>query len=224
MRRLLASLALVLACGGALAAPRENRGAAAGDFDLYLLALSWSPGFCASGGAAKAPDQCAVGAGLGFVVHGLWPQSEQGYPSYCLPQGRYPQRRDVAAVRGVMPSEGLARYEWKKHGTCSGLPPSQYFAAIAKVYASLETPEAYRAPDQDVQVAPIDIERALSAANPGLRLDMITVDCGRGDDGGPVLQEVRICMTKDLRGFRTCPQEVQRDTCRARSITVPRVR
>jgi ribonuclease T2 len=224
VRLVLAGLFALLICGGASAASRETKGAAAGDFDLYLLALSWSPGFCASGGAAKAGDQCAAGAGLGFVVHGLWPQSEQGYPTNCVPEGRFPLRRDLDAVRGVMPSEGLARSEWKKHGTCSGLPPSQYFAAIAKAFASLQTPDAYRAPEQDIQTSPLEIERAMAAANPGLRTDMMTVDCARGDNGGPVLQEVRICLTKDLRNFRTCPQEVQRDSCRARSITVPKMR
>jgi ribonuclease T2 len=210
--------------GAADAGPREEKGAVAGDFDLYILALSWSPGFCASGGEAKAPEQCQFGSDLGFVVHGLWPQSERGYPTFCQPQGRFPQRSDIEQVRGVMPSEGLARHAWRKHGSCSGLPPSQYFASVAKVYSRIEIPAAFQAPTSDVESGALDIERAFAAANPGLRTDMTTVDCGRGQDGRTVLEEIRICLTKDLRGFRPCPDEVERSSCRARSMVMPKPR
>jgi ribonuclease T2 len=216
----LAAIALLLSPVEA----RESRGAAAGDFDLYLLALSWSPGFCASGGDAKAPDQCAAGTGFGFVVHGLWPQYTQGYPSYCEPQGRMPQRRDLEVVRGVMPSEGLARYEWRKHGTCSGLAPSAYFSAVARVAAGIVIPDVYQNATQDQTVRPLDVERAFSAVNNGLRPDMMTVACTKDDAGRSVLQEVRLCLSKDLRGFSVCPDDVQRDMCRSGSLVVPRPR
>lgn len=213
----------LLAASGLPASARESRGAPAGDFDLYLLALSWSPGFCASGGADRAPDQCAAGSGLGFVVHGLWPQYERGYPTYCGPEGRNPQRRDLDAVEGVMPSGGLARFEWRKHGTCSGLPPSRYFQAVADAFRMVRIPDAYKG-RVDLDTQPLAVERAFAEANPGLRPDMMTVDCGRADEGGTVLQEVRICLTRDLRAFRRCPAEVERATCRARAITVPGAR
>jgi ribonuclease T2 len=38
-----------------------------------------------------------------------------------------------------------------------------------------------------------------------------------------VFQGIRICLTKDLRGFRACP-EVDRDGCRGGEITVNAVR
>src|SRR6478752_5799189 len=63
----------------------EKRGGPAGDFDFYVLALSWSPGFCETAGSGRERDQCKDGAGLGFVVHGLWPQNERGFPSECAP-------------------------------------------------------------------------------------------------------------------------------------------
>ena len=194
------------------------RGAPAGDFDLYLLALSWSPGFCASGGEDKSPKQCAVGAGLGFVVHGLWPQYDRGYPAFCSPEGRNPRRNDLDAVAGIVPTEGLARYQWRKHGVCSGLAPSAYFDAIATVFRRLVPPAL------PTTASPLEIERAWAAANPGLRTDMMSVDCGRAETDEIVLQEVRVCMSRDLRAFIPCPDEVERDTCRAASITIPEPR
>ena len=60
----------------------ERRGAPAGAFDLYLLALSWSPGFCDIEGDRKGKPECMTGSRLGFVLHGLWAQFETGdYPT-----------------------------------------------------------------------------------------------------------------------------------------------
>jgi ribonuclease T2 len=81
----LLSALLIVAASGNLAA-REIRGAAPGDFDLYLLSLTWSPGFCASGGTAWQKDQCEAGALRGFLAHGLSPQGERDYPSDCRGQ------------------------------------------------------------------------------------------------------------------------------------------
>ncbi len=94
----------------------------AGQFDFYVLALSWSPGFCqAGGGDEKGRDQCRTGAGHGFVVHGLWPQFERGFPTQCQPANVSPSRIAMETAREVFVEEGLARHQWRKHGTCSGL-------------------------------------------------------------------------------------------------------
>src|SRR3977135_1905030 len=68
------------------------RGAAStpGDFDFYVLSLSWSSGFCETPAGARARGQCDASVNLGFVVHGLWPQDEHGYPSDCGPAARFP--------------------------------------------------------------------------------------------------------------------------------------
>src|SRR5215470_7016408 len=52
---------------------QDRRQNAAGQFDYYVLALSWSPSFCeiATGNARR--QQCGVRP-FSFVVHGLWPQ------------------------------------------------------------------------------------------------------------------------------------------------------
>ena len=197
-------------------APRPGN-ASTGNFDFYVLALSWSSGFCAINGTKRASDQCQSGAGLDFVVHGLWPQFEHGFPADCDPSSRPLSRQALDMTRGLFPDEGLARYEWRKHGTCSGKSPTEYFGDVRAAFESVRIPDSFKRVEEDARMAPAEITRAFEAANPRLRPGMMAVGCTRG-----VLQEVRICMSKDLREFRACP-EVVRDTCRTRDISVPPV-
>jgi ribonuclease T2 len=216
---LAAGLVVVAAASAALAQGGERRGGAGGDFDHYVLALSWSPGFCSAGGGDdKGRDQCRTGSGLGFVVHGLWPQYERGFPTECSPANRTPSRIALEAAKGLFPDEGLARYQWRKHGTCSGNSPSDYFAAVRTARERIVVPAGLIGPTQDQTFAAIDLERAFAAANPGLRPDMMSVACR-----GKVLQEVRFCFTRDLRAFTPC-REVDQRGCRVREVAVPAVR
>ncbi|MGV7031926.1 ribonuclease T2 family protein [Methylobacterium symbioticum] len=184
-----------------------------GAFDFYVLALSWSPTYCET---ADRPDarQCASGRGLGFVVHGLWPQFERGYPQNCSAVERAPTRQAMEVAGTVYPSEGLARYEWRKHGTCSGLDPAAYFRAARDAREAVTIPDDLKGGGPERRMAPIEIARLFVAANRGLRPDMMQVACARG-----ALQEVRICFSKDLRGFTPCP-ELARQNCRAGTVTV----
>ena len=193
----------------------QRGNASTGHFDFYVLALSWSSGFCATSGSGRSSSQCDPGAGLGFVVHGLWPQFEHGFPSDCDPSSRPLSRQALDMTRGLFPDEGLARYEWRKHGTCSGKAPTEYFADVRAAFEQVHIPDDFKRVETDIRQAPADITRAFEAANPRLRPGMMAVGCTRG-----VLQEVRICISKDLRDFRPCP-EVVRDTCRSRDISVP---
>ena len=188
-----------------------------GRFDYYVLSLSWTPGFCATGGDEKGRSECRRGSATGFSVHGLWPQYDRGYPSDCEGSGRL-DRAALAQTDGVYPDEGLARYEWRKHGTCSGLSPSAYFAAAKGARDMVVVPPRFSGPHADQRLAPADVERAFTDANPRLRPGMLAAICQRG-----TLEEVRICLTRDLRGYQACP-EVVREGCRSGSLDVPAVR
>jgi ribonuclease T2 len=219
MRRLgVALLLFAFGFASAGAQPRESRGAPMGEFDFYVLALSWSATWCAMTGERRGASQCETGRNPGFVVHGLWPQFERGYPAFCAPDGRNPSRAAISRAEQVLPDTGLARHQWRKHGTCSGLAPEAYFEATVLARARVKVPDALVAPRQPNRTSPIEIERAFASINPGLRPDMMSVTCERG-----MLEEIRICLTKDLRAFRACP-EVDRDTCRMRDISVPAAR
>ncbi|MBV1701775.1 MAG: ribonuclease T [Hyphomicrobiales bacterium] len=195
------------------AAPIVDAAVAPGQFDFYVLSLSWSSGFCDTSPSGNGRDQCAVGAHLGFVVHGLWPQNEHGFPSNCQ-QGTYVPRAALDSVKDLYPSTGLARYEWRKHGTCTGLSASAYFASVAAARQSVQIPPQFQAPQQAQTMSPVEVMRAFTAVNPLLRPGMLAVECRKGE-----LTEVRICLTKDLHAFRACG-EVARRACHAASINI----
>ncbi len=203
---------------GRRSGPQPRGASVPGQFDFYVLSLSWSPGFCQTGGEAKGRDQCRAGADLGFVVHGLWPQYDHGFPSDCDGAQRFPSRVALAATDGVYPDQGLARYEWRKHGTCSGLSPTDYFSAARAARDAVVIPEPFRQPHGEQHWAPVDVERAFLAANPRLRPGMLAAVCQRG-----VLEEVRICFDRTLKTFQACP-EVARERCRGSAMSVPAVR
>jgi ribonuclease T2 len=194
-------------------APPPPAPIAPGKFDFYVLALSWSPGFCDTGGAAKAREQCAEGANLGFVVHGLWPQFARGYPSDCDPN-RPVSSVALQAADGLFPSPGLARHEWRAHGTCTGLSPEAYFASVKRARDTILIPDAFKAPREPQSLAPIDVQRAFVAVNRGLRPQAMAVGCAQDE-----LLDMRFCLAKDLRGFVDC-DEVARGACRVGSIAV----
>jgi ribonuclease T2 len=185
-----------------------------GEFDFYVLSLSWSPSFCADGGAARSRNQCAPGANPGFVVHGLWPQYANGYPSQCGGNPFVPYSA-LSGLDGLYPDLGLARHEWRQHGVCSGKNPAGYFADVRIARENVVIPAAFKALGEDQSVAPLDVQRAFIDANPRLRPGMMAVTCRRG-----VLQEARICLSRDLRDFVACPQ-VARQGCFSQSLVIP---
>jgi ribonuclease T2 len=177
-----------------------------GDFDFYVLSLSWSPAFCALEESAGA-GQCREGAGFSFVAHGLWPQHERGYPEFC---GKAEELSPglVESIRDIMPDDGLIAHEWRRHGACTGLSAEDYFAATRAAFHHIVIPEDFDpSPTQDIGVSADAIETAFIAANPGLHADGIAVSCKQG-----LMAEVRICLTRDL-DFRAC-QEVDARGCR----------
>lgn len=197
--------------------PQPRGSSSPGAFDFYVLSLSWSPGFCAIGGDEKGRDQCRRGADLGFTLHGLWPQYQHGFPSDCR-GGARPSRAALAETDGVYPDEGLARYEWRRHGTCSGLSPGAYFAAARQARAAVTIPAAFQHPQRSQISSPSAVEAAFTEANSRLRPGMLAAVCRDG-----TFEELRICLSKDLTAFQACP-EVVRARCRAPSMIVPALR
>lgn len=185
-------------------------------FDFYVLALSWSPSFCAeNSNKQNAQQQCGTSRPYGFIIHGLWPQYHRGYPQSCShDQSNNQVPRDIVSdLREIMPSASLMRHQWRKHGTCSDLSQRDYFTTLQDAYDTVVIPPALRNVATPRMVDPKLVEKAFIAANPGLPADAITVTCKRRR-----LEEVRICMNSDLK-FQSCA-EVDRNSCRSRSVTL----
>jgi ribonuclease T2 len=212
-----ALLSLLLVAGPGTA--RAQAPAQPGQFDYYLLSLSWSPEYCASPGGARSPDQCTSSRRYGFVLHGLWPQhAAGGYPAACATAGADRVSRPlIDRMLPIMPAPALIRHEWDKHGTCTGLSVDAYFDQATRAYRSIQIPEAYRQPSADLPVAIDQLKAAFLTANPGLNDKDLTVVCKR-----QYLEEVRVCLSRTLNP-QSCGPDV-RDQCRGQNVVLRAVR
>lgn len=186
-------------------------------FDFYVLSLSWSPSYCEAEGEEANRQQCATDRPYAFVVHGLWPQFERGFPESCRTDERDVSNATLRTLYDLMPSAGLIRHQWRKHGSCSGLDQDDYFAVLRAARETVSIPQEFRRLDAYRTLDPDDAEAAFLKANPSLSSDAVAVTCDRR-----YLREVRICMTKDLE-FRSCP-EIDRRDCRLGKVVMPPVR
>jgi ribonuclease T2 len=199
---------LVLAFALALPAAAQDR---AGEFDYYVLALSWQPTWCALEG--EGSEQCTRPAG--WTLHGLWPQHERGWPSDCRTSMRDPSRRETAGMADIMGSAGLAWYQWQRHGRCAGLDPADYFALARTAYGNVTRPEVLRQLDEPVRLPAGVVEEAFLRDNPDLTDAGLTVTCKSGH-----VQEIRICLTRELKP-RDCAPDIRRDCNVADAILLP---
>ena len=217
MSRLPSLLLLAAACcTGAAHAKRPN--GEAGQFDYYAVALSWSPSYCATRDDA---DQCSPGRQLGFVLHGLWPQFESGFPDSCSHEPLSGDaRRDYSTL---YPSPKMITHQWRKHGTCSGLAPAPYFALASKLRTQLRIPAAFEHPPQPVRVTPRAFAQAFKAANPGLAPDSVLPYCAAG---GRFLREAHACFTRDGRSRSCSASQIKRseNSCRQADFLLQSVR
>jgi ribonuclease T2 len=202
------------------AAGQDRRQNEPGKFDFYVLALSWSPSFCEAAheqSPQRRPSQQCGPRPYSFVVHGLWPQYERGFPEYCKVPAPRLARTIVSSMLDLMPAPGLIYSEWDKHGTCSGLSERGYFEAIRKARAVMKIPERFVEPAAMQTVAPGEITKEFLAANPGMTPGAISVTCDSRR-----LREIRVCLTKDFQ-FRDC-EEISRRSCSREKLAVPPVR
>ena len=187
-----------------------------GKFDFYVLALSWSPSYCEAA-HERAPDQQCAGRPFSFVVHGLWPQYEQGFPSFCQVPAPRLDRNIVGSVLDLMPSPRLIFHEWDRHGTCSGLSQHAYFEAVRKARSVVKIPLEFTELDKPITVKPDDVAEAFVKANAGLSRAAFAVACD-----SKRLSEARVCLNKDF-SFRDCAEVVHR-ACKRDAIAMPAVR
>ena len=177
-----------------------------GKFDFYLLNLSWSPEFCS---IQDTSPECA--SHPGFVVHGLWPQNNDGsYPVACAerPGPAHPEQN-----LDITPDLSLLEHEWNKHGTCTTLAPDDFFALEHRAFHSVVIPKFFTDLDQEILLKPAEILSLFAKANPSFPAGSIVVSCGHNR-----LTAIEACLTKDglkptvCQGLRECHAQVVRIT------------
>jgi ribonuclease T2 len=193
-------------------------GAKPGEYDYLVLSLSWSPTWCTTRSGKANKIECGDKK-YGFVLHGLWPQYQNGgYPKMCalptpLPEGA------MGATESVMPNHRLAEHEWQLHGTCFGGDAKAFFARAKAAWDRIKIPTDYQTATQTRSITADKVRQAFLAANPGMVGTGIAVSCRKPRVKGaaadhpaqPQLTEVRICLDKDLK-FQACGKGV-RDRC-----------
>lgn len=166
-------------------------------FDYYLLNLSWSPEFCYSHPTA---DECA--AHSTFVLHGLWPENNDGtYPENC-PSA--PGPADPREYSDLYPDQGLLVHEWRTHGTCSGLSADAFFATVRTARKLVKIPPRLANLSAQTSMTPDDIVGLFAESNPGIPRASLAVSCGHN-----YLTAVEVCLDKSLQpvpcsGVRSC--------------------
>jgi ribonuclease T2 len=198
----------------ALPAQARHRHAAAesGGFDYYLLSLSIAPSFCALSPANQAKQECQALTEADFqqtplTVHGLWPNrtgvSVNLQPHDCEgpPLGPLPEATEAELRRYMPGGPGLARYEWRKHGACSGLTPESYFAAVADLARKANATIGAVMREQGMlgqRMRVADLLAAVAARYQALA-PAIVVDCRQPRGGGEALvDEIRVVLSKEL--------------------------
>jgi ribonuclease T2 len=214
----LRNLLLIALIGVAAGAQAKKPGDDPGQFDYYAVALSWSPSYCAT---RNDPHQCGNGRKLGFVLHGLWPQHEAGYPQNCSTEKLPPQVRSKYV--SLFPSPRLIGHEWSRHGTCSGLDPAAYFALSGKLRDQVAIPASYQQPAAPVRTSYSEFVKAFESANPGMAKHAVLPFCA---DGGRFLREIHACYDKSGRSRSCSAGQVKRSagSCRQQTFLLPSVR
>ena len=199
------------------------RGGVPGRFDYYALALSWSPTHCAS---VENPEETQCnrrdGRRFAFVLHGLWPQYERGFPQECPTNERpFVPQSTIDRMMDIMPARGLIIHQYRKHGVCAGLGTEGYFDLSRRLFERIRIPARFVNPEQPQMVDTEAVVREFVAANSGMRPEMLAVVCG---GSGNRLREVRVCFTQQGE-LRPCGgNEVQRRLCASPRVFVPPVR
>jgi ribonuclease T2 len=190
------------------------------NFDYFVLALSWSPDYCATSGGDD-PQQCSLGKQLGFVLHGLWPQNNKGYPANCSAE-KMPQGVKIQFA-GLFPNDALFDHEWEKHGTCTGLTPARFLALSQQIKNSVAIPAVYRAPATPFRTTTQQMRIEFTQANPDIPSAAIETNCS---GSGRYFKELYICFSRAGSPI-TCGAEVHNEalrSCQAADFTVRNAR
>ncbi len=208
------TFAAVMAFACFIANAMAQRAEQPGAFDYYLMSFTVAPSFCALSSRYAEKQECQIDTDAAFhetplTVHGLWPNRERVsvnlQPQYCAGPSLgtlSPSLREslVRYMPGV--ADGLERYEWRRHGACSGLEPETYFAAVVRLAQHANDTIGAAMRDQlgkDVRID--DLLAAVRAKEPALAAAMVVSCRFSRQETGPsraYIEEIRVVLSKDF--------------------------
>jgi ribonuclease T2 len=178
--------------------------AAPGQFDFYVLNLSWSPEFCNSHPRAA---ECAQRRA--FTLHGLWPQNNDGtYPEDC---SETPGLTNPSQFADIYPDPALLQHEWQTHGTCTALAPDQFFVLARRAEQFVNVPAELSHLTQQTTLTPTQIITLFAQSNPAIPASSFAISCGNNN-----LTAFEVCLDKDLKPASCSAVK----TCRANQIRI----
>lgn len=177
-----------------------------GGFDYYLLSLSVAPSFCAF--EPEKPECRSITPAqyqaTPLTIHGLWPNlahtGGSRQPQYCGTSAFNVSEEVRDQLARLMPAgPGLANYEWRKHGTCSGLTADQYFGTEAHLAQQANETIGAAMLVQGNSIRIPELLQAVATKDPALATAVI-VDCQTLRGGCPALvAEIRVTLSKDFQ-------------------------
>ena len=200
-----------------------NAGPRPGNFDSYVLALSWLPGFCSLHHTSECSSlTSAQFSANNLSLHGLWPDQSgdnQHNYGYC---GVDPSVRQMGENHAwcQMPSFGMSagalndlstympgtasclqNHEWYRHGSCSAMTPDNYFTAAAALTAKFAATAAGRFVSAHVgqTVQANDLLSAFESQFGAGSRKYVSLQCAKVG-GNSALAEVHLVLATPLQG------------------------
>ena len=184
----------------------ELDGAKPNTFDYFLLTLSWQPQYCAT-----HPNGAGCGKRLGFIVHGLWPEDNNGdYPACC---SNAPGPTNPNADSDIMPGIPIA-HEWQKHGTCTTLTGDQYLADIRQAFTKVQIPASLTI-TQNTSLSRDGLLAQFASSNPTYPAGAFALTCS-----GKNLTAAEVCLSKSDMSPQAC-QNLHSSCPTMISVTAP---
>lgn len=164
-------------------------------FDYFTLAVTLTPAFCDLNPEQRNSVQCRER--MPVNAHGLWPERSGGRaPEYCRGEPFTVSQTNEKLLRRIMPDAGLRRYQWEKHGRCSGLSADQYFSTLTREFDGVRWPERFKSKGKDVTIERGTLVAEIARLNPGIAESGLVLRCS-GKERPPLLTELRVCLSRD---------------------------
>lgn len=202
-------------------------------YDFYLLATQWMPGWCQLPNAAKSASAvvneqyCSrSNNGSPIVYHGLWPENNDGsYPQFCESAPELDKRLLIfnnPYKKYLTNYDEFIDHEWSKHGTCTNysLEPNYYFGVNEYFITGLSLFNSISWPEM-VNITSLDeLKSKINSQNKDVPIDSMFLSCSADTDQHLHLTGIWFCVNKKSLKFESCSPEIIQNSCSAEDVII----